>query len=521
MVFANHMGAMEERQLADRPLVHITLKEVALNVVAVAGVFGLCMVHQYLAALVFVVLALAALGSALNAYRVVFMLTPLVYMNPYLGGSGPGTMIFRWLAFAAVCGRCFWDGFNHRGAIGGTGRRALWALAAFCAIALVSSLLADPAGVPALFKLVSFSLGAFALVFGARAVQGESHRLLAWILAVGLFVAFGSLIMATDSRGYLDKQALELFHQGMGGPVDDLEEVTGGLMGLLSHSQSLGVFMAIYGTAMLVLSIATVHTRIRLVSLVGYITSLVLIFLSQTRTAGVAIILTSVAVVAYVSVFSGGGRPLVRAISWRLSLVLFLLAGLVVGILGFIRGESPVEMAQSFIAKGGTSDADVLKQYQQSRGGLIARGLRNWQKSPVLGNGFACDSTNIGLRRSDLAEPGLMKYFYSPSEKGMIIAAVLEEVGVIGFLAFAAVIGTLVGSFWRGANPFGLGLVFIVLLCNFGEMNLFSVGGLGLLQWGVIASSLVLGPHCHWRNLIPRSKPNLVRVRRGGQMRSA
>ncbi|OQA32737.1 MAG: hypothetical protein BWY57_01719 [Betaproteobacteria bacterium ADurb.Bin341] len=114
-----------------------------------------------------------------------------------------------------------------------------------------------------------------------------------------------------------------------------------------------------------------------------------------------------------------------------------------------------------------------------------------------------------------------MKYFYSPSEKGMIIAAVLEEVGVIGFLAFAAVIGTLVGSFWRGANPFGLGLVFIVLLCNFGEMNLFSVGGLGLLQWGVIASSLVLGPHCHWRNLIPRSKPNLVRVRRGGQMRSA
>ncbi|MDD3948975.1 MAG: hypothetical protein PHT43_05885, partial [Anaerolineaceae bacterium] len=69
----------------------------------------------------------------------------------------------------------------------------------------------------------------------------------------------------------------------------------------------------------------------------------------------------------------------------------------------------------------------------------------------------------------------------APAEKCVLPIAILEEVGVLGFLAVCLWISMIMRSGARGGVvPFSVSLT--ALLMNMGEATLFSPGGMGLLS---------------------------------------
>jgi hypothetical protein len=57
-------------------------------------------------------------------------------------------------------------------------------------------------------------------------------------------------------------------------------------------------------------------------------------------------------------------------------------------------------------------------------------------------------------------------------------------------------IGSFIVFFARQANVYGLGLFVCALGLNMGEMNLFAMGGLGMLEWLFIAFAGMLVDRC-------------------------
>jgi len=65
-------------------------------------------------------------------------------------------------------------------------------------------------------------------------------------------------------------------------------------------------------------------------------------------------------------------------------------------------------------------------------------------------------------------------------EKGVLPLAILEEVGVIGFLVIVLWGRATVWKTLKGGGA-AVGLLATIILLNFGESTFFSVGGFGML----------------------------------------
>ncbi|HEY5552399.1 MAG TPA: hypothetical protein VIK52_10955, partial [Opitutaceae bacterium] len=169
---------------------------------------------------------------------------------------------------------------------------------------------------------------------------------------------------------------------------------------------------------------------------------------------------------------------------------LVLLGGLLAGGSGLAQG------ARQFIAKGSSGEMGVLEAYRESRGGLMEISLANFRANPVFGIGFGRNSWEAQGYANQNSDGGLLSLAFAPTEKGQIATAVLEETGIIGFLAFLLMIGAFVLFFSRQANVYGLGMFVCALGLNMGEMNLFSMGGLGMLEWLFIAFAGMLADRC-------------------------
>ncbi|MBK8742082.1 MAG: hypothetical protein IPM02_22385 [Betaproteobacteria bacterium] len=140
------------------------------------------------------------------------------------------------------------------------------------------------------------------------------------------------------------------------------------------------------------------------------------------------------------------------------------------------------EQIDSFIIKRGTTP-DLADAYEGSRGELISRMWENIEKTPFEGIGFGIASS------PELNEIQREPMFDLPVgaavEKGVMPVAVLEEVGIPGFLLVAVWFGMLLlRSAQRGIEPLAVSAT--VLMLNMSEATFFSPGGLGLL-WLLLA----------------------------------
>lgn len=331
--------------------------------------------------------------------------------------------------------------------------------------------------------LATLLLGLFFVVhswFFSPMVDVSVLKAVSWVLAMGTLIAAWAGLSA-DER---ETVARSLF----GGlivvmlvslpllplPVGYLRNGTG-FQGVLNHPQAFGPTMALLGAWAAGHLLGVKRPPWLMVALAG--TCLVLVVLSETRTAGLALIFgVGIAILLTPRL---AGLPVRVALPGlrskrTLAVVALALAGVVVA------GAQLESVVTNFIAKSGRANATtLLDAYEGSRGKKIDEMWANITTKPLQGIGFgiASDPLDMDVER----DPVLGLPVSAAVEKGVLPVAVLEEVGLVGFLAVALWVFMLMRRSARGGLvPVTVGLT--ALLMNMGEATLFSPGGMGLLS---------------------------------------
>ncbi|WP_139150912.1 hypothetical protein [Halofilum ochraceum] len=251
-----------------------------------------------------------------------------------------------------------------------------------------------------------------------------------------------------------------------------------GFQGILNHPQVFGPTAALLGAWAIGTLVAQRRPSWAITVLVA--ACLVLVLLSEARTAGIALVLGVGGAVMMLPMMAG--KP-VNAIAPGIKSRRFVgLASLaVVGMLAV--GPALMDRIESYLAKGTSSDT-VVEAYYKSRGDLIVEMWGNIKTDPFRGIGFgvASNSSEMKVQRDPLF--GLP--VAAPIEKGVMPVAVLEELGAPGLLVVAAWVVVLLRRSGR-ENVAGLAVTLTALLVNMGEYVLFSTGGMGLLLIILIA----------------------------------
>jgi hypothetical protein len=143
-----------------------------------------------------------------------------------------------------------------------------------------------------------------------------------------------------------------------------------------------------------------------------------------------------------------------------------------------------------FFRKATESDS-ILVIFEESRGFLMRQALENFLMHPFAGIGF-------GVANSETHE-FVVEYFgffplAAPTEKAMLPLAVLEEVGIFGFMSFSYVIALLFLQILRSEDFAWIAAAVTALMTTLTEMTIFSMGGYGLYIWIVLIAACHAAP---------------------------
>lgn len=247
-----------------------------------------------------------------------------------------------------------------------------------------------------------------------------------------------------------------------------------GFQGVFNHPQAFGPTMALLATWVAAKIIMNPKPKIR--SYIILLGVLVLIIKSEARTAGLALFLSLTLSVIYIAIFKGKYfyKELPGLFSKRNNYVMIFSTVTALMMLPILTST-----IDSYINKTGRERvSNIADAYSQSRGGLIDKMLDNIDNNLVTGIGFgiASEPSSMIVNR----DPLLGLPLGAPIEKGVMLLAVLEELGIILFvLAIGWIIAILYYATFAGVS--GIALVGTAILLNFGESVLFSPGGMGSL----------------------------------------
>lgn len=314
-------------------------------------------------------------------------------------------------------------------------------------------------------KAVSWTLGMVTLLAGWAGLSPEGRLNMGQLVfSVLLLIMIASVAASPFSAAYI---------AGVG------------LKGVLGHTQSLGITMALLGSWATMRAFSMPRPSWGLISVVPL--SMGLILLSGTRTAALAFILgvATVLVVSGREVGRNLGAVLPGLRSGRLQLAIFA------AVLGMVAAWSRLSEASGAFLSKNTASVSVIHAYEVSRGGLIDAMWENIERNPFAGIGFGIAS------RPELMDVTRDPIFNLPIsavvEKGVLPLAVVEEVGaVVGFAVLLWLLLLYARCARRGLPA--LAVFFVAIFVNAGEAILFSSGGMGmlamfLLAWGATGST--------------------------------
>ncbi len=254
-----------------------------------------------------------------------------------------------------------------------------------------------------------------------------------------------------------------------------------GFQGLLNHPQAFGPMVALIGALIGGRVLAERNPSWRDLALLGL--CLVLVVLSEARTAGLSMVMGLLGTVLLSPTFAGVSRQrMMPSLSSKRLKIVALLA--VAGVIA--TGPLLTSTLSAYLFK--RSDAtSFVAAADASRGVLVVKMLSNIDKNPWTGIGFgiASEPAYMVVER----DPILGLPVSALVEKGVMPLAVIEELGFIaGFAVFGWFLMMLRRGARSGASQFAV--VVTLLLVNLGESMFFSVGGMGMLLLILLAGAV-------------------------------
>jgi len=138
----------------------------------------------------------------------------------------------------------------------------------------------------------------------------------------------------------------------------------------------------------------------------------------------------------------------------------------------------------TFLFKNSSSE-NVLEAADDSRGFLVRRSLENFENQPALGMGFGTPSV---IATADIQYAPVINVPISVAlEKGVWFSATLEEQGILGMTTLLLFFAALTLYCLRNDVYMGIPILGFLVASNLGTM--FSMGGLGLLQWLLVMTA--------------------------------
>ena len=247
-----------------------------------------------------------------------------------------------------------------------------------------------------------------------------------------------------------------------------------GFQGVLNQPQAFGPTMALLGAWAGARMLDKQRPPWPIVLMV--VACLVLVVLSEARTAGLAMVLglsTAVLVVPWVA-----HQPMRLMLPGLMSKRFYLVA--VAAVIGVaLSGAMLTDRIGDYLNKGSRVESTgLVDAYNLSRGNLIDLMLENIELHPLTGIGFGIASYPEAMIVD--RDPYLGLPTGASVEKGVFPIAVVEELGFFAAVAVVAWIWMVVRRAGRGGVA-ALALVMTTLIINLGENIFFSPGGLGLL----------------------------------------
>lgn len=257
-----------------------------------------------------------------------------------------------------------------------------------------------------------------------------------------------------------------------------------GFQGVLGHPQAFGTLMGLLGvwTASQIIS----AKKPSFVMVVFFLLSVAMIFKSEARTGALSLALGLTISLVSVSILSGRSlRALAPGL--RSGRFKFLLVSTFVGLA--LSWSSFSDQLGGFISKR-TDSTSIAEAYEASRGRLMEAMWDNIAKDSLIGIGFG-----IGSVPEDMVivrDPVLGLPVSAIIEKGVLPLAILEELGIFGFVGFALWFASIIIRSSRGGLA-PLAVCLTALLQNMGDSMFFSASGMGmillvLVSWSATSS---------------------------------
>lgn len=485
--------------------VGIAVKVILVLLLPLAGSVGHNVAYLLLAGW-----ALRGPREALEALSLTWFLN---FVNPGIYSPSGQADMLRWLvlgaAFLSVLRVGLLSPQSNRSQELTSG--AWFGVVTFCSVAGVLAVFSSYVPDVSISMLFMFFVGATTVLFGYALTAHLASYWERWFLVFFVVILAVSFPLIVHDLGYVRNNQ--------------------GFQGLTDHPQTYGVFLAPFLSWMVALLLSG-RLRGSFWWGVAAITCISLVA-TQARTGAFAAVLgfTCIAGLKYIQ------RPSVRALlgTWLPRLVILALIGVAsVAAYGVGIRTSVIEFVQKRDIEQ-TQGRMGVEEVTRTRRMLTELSMDNFRESPLIGIGFGVRSSppyalveqqmqraGPGVTASDLfpdsysypRDPVLGLPMAGGSEKGTTVTAVLEEVGVIGFMFFLGMLAMLLQPALRSAVGLAPGaLLLTAFLVNFGEAVLFSFGGMGMLIWLLLGLAYTRAQHASVRSSHTPSPPVQQSVR--------
>lgn len=403
----------------------------------------------------FVLLIIYSLVGRVEAIRALSLIVISKSLNPAIYSFSPETAALSWFALLVVSIR-FIVPLKDKKQLSD-----ILPLGLFFIFVLILTVLYSVRQDISLFKLFAFSIESASIIIGFRSLTiNERNSLISWFGAIILVVALLSIPTLYFPNIAYNRNGL-------------------GFQGILGHPQLFGALLAPY-SCWLLAGVLFKRASSRYLLLTMFMIFVAFIYMSQTRTSGVAIILTvlTLLLISYLK-----GKSLRVMAGFKVMSVLVTLVLLVISLAMVF--PSIENKFSRYIYK---RDSVTIDQALSSRSGGIQSQWENFLSRPWVGYGF-------GVYPSGVFPEGITYYegipISAPVEKGFLPTALLEETGVFGGIVFLIFLVHLVRM---SLDSRDIQLVAVCLACvyvNVGELVIFSPGGIGLFYWLLIGLTIV------------------------------